>query len=99
MIRWVRSLFYKDPQDDLISRIYAVVTGKYAGEMLVFIKADGTDQCFLSVPKLINRRIPREKFDFAVSEGIVEFVEKAPKKEFKVIRKQYEKNEIDSRRK
>lgn len=73
--------------------IYAVVTGDYVGEMFVYIDEREDDYMFLSVPKNVNRYIPKEKFDFARNNGIIEFVEKSPRIVHAVAIKQFYHNE------
>lgn len=62
-----------------VGSIYAVQTGDYVGEMLIFIEKKGTDYWFLSSPLMVNRSVPIDKFDFAIKESILELVERAPK--------------------
>lgn len=77
------------------SKIFAVTKGAYLGEMLAFIKEEGDNFCFLSLPSCTNRKIPKEKFDFGVKNGILEFVEISPRDVYNTIIKQYEKNELN----
>ncbi len=79
-------------------KIYAVVTGDYVGEMFIYIGEKDEEYLFLSVPKNINRYIPKEKFDFAWNSGIIEFVEKAPRQIYKVAEKQFYYNENSNNR-
>jgi hypothetical protein len=58
--------------------IYAVQTGDYAGELLLFIEKSAENYHFLSIPPMTNRTVPIDKFDFALKEGILEFVERTP---------------------
>lgn len=58
--------------------IYAVQTGDYAGELLLYIEKSGTEYQFLSIPLMTNRSVPVDKFDFALKERILEFVERSP---------------------
>lgn len=74
-------------------QIYAVGTGTYVGELLVFIKKHGEDYLFLSVPKNRNRKVPIEKFDFAIKHKIIEFVEELPAPIYKLCVAQFEYNE------
>lgn len=71
---------------------YAVTTGTYIGEILVFVeeKNDGFD--FISIPKNINRNIPKDKFFYGIEENIVDVVEKIPNKIFNLLKKQFEYN-------
>lgn len=77
--------------------IFAVTTGKYAGEMLVFIKQTNDQLHFLSLPSMENRIILEEKFDFGLDNHIVEFVELAPTHVIKTSVKQYSKNDTSTR--
>ena len=74
--------------------VYAVGTGTYVGEMLVYCKKD--NYYFLSIPKNINRIIPIEKFDYAIEHKIAEFAHKLPKPVYKICAKQYQYNEVNS---
>ncbi len=76
--------------------IYAVVGGKYLGELLVYIKSDNDNYWFLSLPLMKNRAIPIEKFKFGLEEKIVEGVEKIPLKVDRVCRAQFNKNVDDA---
>lgn len=72
---------------------YAVVTGTYCGEMLIFIGELQNDFTFLSVPKNINRNIPKNKFDIGLKHGIVEVVEQVPKEIYEIVKAQFIQNE------
>lgn len=74
-------------------QVYAVGTGTYVGEMLVYIKKQGDNYCFLSVPKNRNRTVPIEKFDFGLEHKIIEFVEELPKPIYKLCVAQHAFNE------
>lgn len=89
----MRKIFKKEPKHPEQRNIYAVVTGDYVGEMFIYI--DEHEDCyrFLSIPKNINRSVPKEKFEFARNNGIIEFVEVAPRLVHKVAVKQFAYNE------
>ena len=72
--------------------IYAVQTGDYVGEMWVFIEKKDDNYLFLSIPKMENREVTIEKFDFAKQNDIIEYVKSIPRDFFKVVKKQYEEN-------
>ena len=72
--------------------VYAVTGGKYLGELLVLAKKDGDDLCFLTLPDMQNRVIPKDKFNFALKEHIVEIVQKIPKDVYTVCLKQHAKS-------
>lgn len=73
--------------------IYAVHTGAYAGEMLIFIEEKSVDYCFLSIPKMVNRAVPKVVFDHGRNNNILRYVERAPGYAFKTSKAQYVKNE------
>ena len=69
--------------------VYAVQAGDFVGQLFNFIKKDGDDYVFLSIPEIKIQRVPKEKFDFAKNHEIIDYVEKLPKNIFKVIKAQY----------
>ena len=73
--------------------IYAVHTGTYAGEMLIYIKSKTVDYCFLSIPKMVNRVIPKIIFEHGRNNNILRYVERVPKYVLKTSTAQYVKNE------
>jgi hypothetical protein len=75
---------------------FAVTTGAFLGEILVFIKQTGSSYHFLSLPNNTNRIISKEKFDFGIKNNILQVVEKLPKDVYAVTIKQYEKNESNN---
>ena len=72
--------------------MYAVVTGDYCGEMLAFIETQNNTHHFLSIPKNENRSVPADKFEFGLSNGVVETVEKMPGYVYSLLEKQYMHN-------
>ena len=71
---------------------YAVTTGTYVGEIVVCVGGDQVNLNFISIPKNINRNIPKEKFDFGMDNKIVEIVEKLPSDVYSILEKQFEYN-------
>ena len=83
--------FFKPKQHPIEGRAYAVTAGDYFGEMLVYV--DTTDSYnFLSLPSMVNRSIPKDKFHFGLENKIVEDVKQIPNKFFQVIKEQYRVN-------
>ena len=78
--------------------VYAVETGLYAGEMLIYIKTTDDKHCFLAVPTMENRDVPFSSFDLARNSDIITYVEKVPRYVIKVSTAQYEKNEDTNNR-
>ena len=82
-------MFFKKPKIKK-GDVYAVQTGDFVGQLFNFIKNDGDDFVFLSLPEMKIQRVPEEKFDFAKEHAIIEFVEHLPRNIIKVVEKQYE---------
>jgi len=78
-------------------QVYAVGTGVYVGEMLVYCKKDEHNYYFLSIPKMLNRTIPIDRFDFAIENKIAEFVTDLPKKIHNICVKQFEYNQKNTK--
>lgn len=76
---------------------YAIVTGDFVGEMLVYCYKDKESYFFLSIPKNINRTVPIDKFHFAIDNKIAEFVDVLPKQVFNICFKQLEYNNSKSK--
>lgn len=72
--------------------VYAVHTGTYAGQMLLYIKSESVDYCFLSIPEMRNFTIPRAIFEHGVKTGIVKYVETVPKYVLAISTAQYNQN-------
>lgn len=83
--------FFKPKNHPIKGRAYAVTAGDYFGEMLVFVE-ESTDFNFLSLPDMVNRSIPKDKFHFGLENKIVEDVKQIPDKFFKIIDAQYKVN-------
>jgi hypothetical protein len=88
----VNLLQKKDTQGLKFRGSYAVQTGLYVGELLVYISESDNNYNFLSVPKMINRNIPCSIFNSGLKSKIVEFVEIIPAKIHRVCQLQYLKN-------
>ena len=71
---------------------YAVTTGHFVGEMLVFVRQQKNEYSFISIPKNINRDVPVDKFEIGLTEGIVDPVEQIDNKVCKLLFRQYEYN-------
>jgi hypothetical protein len=68
---------------------YAVTTGAYVGEILVFVEETSDNYNLISIPKNENREIPKDKFEMGLIESIVEEVEQIPKDIYELLEKQY----------
>ena len=83
--------FLKKKEHPIKGRAYAVTVGDYFGEMLVFVE-ESTEYNFLSLPNMVNRAIPKDKFHFGLENKIVDDVKQIPDKFFKVVEAQYKVN-------
>lgn len=68
---------------------YAVVTGDYVGEFLVYMESINTEHLFLSIPKMIIRKVPLDAFKRGLKSNIVDLVRVLPSNVFTVCRAQY----------
>jgi hypothetical protein len=82
-------MFFKSKNHPIVSCSYAVTTGTYVGEILVYVEESGNDYLFISLPKNINRSIPKDKFDLGMSQNILDVVEKIPSKIYNLLHKQF----------
>jgi hypothetical protein len=89
LLKIIKNFLFKHPKKGFI---YAVVTGTYAGQLFVFIETDKEDHCFLSLPQMVNRKVPISKFELGLKNKIVETVERLPKQIHNICTKQYRKN-------
>jgi hypothetical protein len=71
---------------------YAVTTGTYVGEMLVFVEENKDNFEFISIPKNKNRQVPKDKFKLGIEEKIVDVVEKLPNNIYNLLKKQFDFN-------
>lgn len=83
--------FFKKVSHPERGRAYAITAGDYVGEMLVFVE-EKEDYGFLSLPEMVVRSVPKDKFHFGMENKIVEDVKKIPDKFFTLIAEQYKQN-------
>ena len=80
--------------------IYAVETGDYVGKMFAVVEPKKDTVGCLILPQMENVDVPVESFDNGRNNDIIKYVEKLPRRVFKVSAAQYFKNEnSDNRRK
>lgn len=89
----VTSLFKKKAPNKLEGRMYAVTTGDYAGQILLFVKQVGNSYWFLSIPSNNNQEVPKDKFEFGMNNDILDYIGDLPKDIFKTVKSQFEYNE------
>lgn len=96
-MEWMKR-FFKQPEHPAKRCAYAVTTGDYVGEIFVFIDTTDENYKFLSIPKNINRIVPKEKFEFGLEANIIEYVERLPRQVYKIITAQFYYNENPNNR-
>jgi hypothetical protein len=69
-------MFFKKLQ---VGKTYACHHGIHAGKMLIYIDKNKHEYGFLASPVMENVWVPIDKFDFAIKEGIIKYVERIPK--------------------
>jgi hypothetical protein len=85
-------MFFKK-QHPIKGYVYAVTTGTYAGQLFVFIdKNKNNEYEFLSLPEMVSRVVPKEKFEVGLTNKIIDTVERLPKNIYATCVKQYRKN-------
>lgn len=68
---------------------YAVGTGTYVGEMFVFVENDKDNYCFISIPKNVNRIVPKDKFLVGLEANIIDYVGPVDIDVFNLLEKQF----------
>lgn len=68
---------------------YGVGTGLFVGEMFVFIEETNDTYEFISIPKNENRSVPKDKFNFGITNKIVEYVNEIDKDVLSLLEKQF----------
>jgi len=72
--------------------IYAITGGKYLGELFVLMEELNDSFLFLSLPDMKIREVPKDKFEFGLTEKIIDIVKKIPNDIYNVCKAQYIKN-------
>ena len=75
-----------------LGNTYACQTGIHAGKMLIYIDKNQHEYGFLASPVMENIWVPIDKFDFGLNNGIIEYVERVPKKVRTVAKAKFREN-------
>lgn len=78
---------------------YAVEHGDYVGEFFVYVETKEENHYFLSLPKMLIRKVPVKSFNSGIKEKIIVFVEKLPDPVYGVCLEQYRKNQLKEKAK
>ena len=93
-VRWVDGCFY----DFMRPREQREIDP--AGQMFIIVDTNKESVGCLSIPTMENVKVPLDAFEHARNNDIIKYVEKLPRRVFKVSAAQYFKNEnSDNRRK
>ena len=72
--------------------LYACTGGKYLGEFFVYMEEQDQVYVFLSMPSMEPRRVPKDKYAVAISNNILDPVEKMPRDVYRVCQCHYIKS-------
>lgn len=72
--------------------MFMVTTGDYAGQCFVFLEKKESEYGFLTIPLMENQWVPKESFDFGIENGIMDFIERAPKDVRNICKIKFEEN-------
>ncbi len=75
--------------------VYAVTKGDYIGEFLVYVEEIESVYCFLSLPDMHVRDIPKSDIVSGLQEGILDEVETLPRDVFSICHAQYVESRIN----
>ena len=92
MLSFLKNIFKPDDGKIKPGSCYGVLHGQFVGELFVFIEEEKDTLCFLSIPNMKNRDVPRDKFDYAMKNGVLEYIENLPRNERSVCILQYKSN-------
>lgn len=76
----------------VLGSCYGVLTGKYVGELFVYIEELDDVMHFLSIPNMKNRSVPLEKYEYGINNRVLEYIERLPRNERRVCKMQFEIN-------
>tara|TARA_R110002167_G_scaffold98020_6_gene258349 strand:- start:4360 stop:4620 length:261 start_codon:yes stop_codon:yes gene_type:complete len=73
---------------------YACNTGIHAGKILIYVDSNKSEHGFLSTPNLENLWVPIDQFDLGINEGIIEYVERVPRKVKRTVKAKFNDNKV-----
>lgn len=94
MLSFLKNIFKTKPLAERLKTgaSFGVLAGTYLGEIFVYIRKDDDVMHFLSIPKMCNRSIPVDKFNYAVDNRVIEYIERIPWNERHMCCSQFDKN-------
>ena len=73
--------------------VYACTNGDFLGEFFIYMEDSDVEHIFFSLPKMEERKVPFDKFEFAVKERFLEKVENLPKDVYMICKAQHIKSQ------
>lgn len=97
MLNFLKSIFKPNNDKIKFGACYGVLHGQFVGELFIFMEEVNDVFCFLSIPNMKTREVPREKYDYAIQNGVLEYVERLPKNERTLCKLQYKSNNNENK--
>lgn len=72
--------------------LYMCSAGYWAGHSFVYMDSKDETYGFLVMPSMKNEWIEKEKFEFGIKNGIIEYVERIPRFVRRTIKAKFEEN-------
>jgi hypothetical protein len=88
MLKFLKTLSKKDNFLEK-GNMYCVLKGTYSGEYFIFLESKNDTHYFLSLPDKIVRQVPTQSFKTGILGGVIDFIERLPKKVLSVIENEY----------
>jgi hypothetical protein len=92
MLNFLKSIFRPNNDKIKFGSCFGVLHGQFVGELFVFMEEVNDVLYFLSIPNMKTREVPREKYDYAIQNNVLEYVEILPKSERTLCKLQYKSN-------
>jgi hypothetical protein len=90
MLKFLKTLSKKDKKQELVSgNLYCVLKGTYSGEYFAFVEKKDDKYMFISLPDKQIREVSQESLNVGIEGGVLDFVERLPKKVYEVVEKEY----------
>lgn len=88
----IKSLFFKRKTHIPKGSCYAVLIGDYCGEIFVFFHQENDSLFFVSIPKMITRKVTKEKFEIGLKDKILDPIRTLPKEVYNIVEKHGKNN-------
>lgn len=89
MLTWLKNIFKKSDGKLIFGATYGVLHGQFVGELFVYIESTEKSLHFLSIPNMKTREVPKDKYEYAIQNRVIEYVERLPRNERNMCKAQY----------